>query len=67
MIYNIFYSPYTFSFEERLRRAYKYDDERKKIEKSKKQYLIVGIGFNLIKSPNIPNYPATNLLEITNQ
>ena len=26
---------YTFSFEERLRRAYKYDDERKKIEKSK--------------------------------
>ncbi len=26
---------YTFSFEDRLRRAYKYDDERKKIEKSK--------------------------------
>ena len=40
---------------------------QEKIEKSKKQYLIVGIGFNLIKSPNIPNYPATNLLEITNQ
>ena len=40
---------------------------QEKIEKSKKQYLIVGIGFNLIKSPNIPNYPSTNLLEITNQ
>ena len=26
---------YSFTFEDRLRRAYKYDDERKKIEKSK--------------------------------
>jgi len=40
---------------------------QEKIEKSKKQYLIVGIGFNLIKSPNIPNYSTTNLLKITNQ
>ncbi len=40
---------------------------QEKIDHSKKQYLIVGIGFNLIKSPNIPNYPTTNLLEITNQ
>ena len=40
---------------------------QEKIEKSKKQYLIIGIGFNLIKSPNIPNYPTTNLLKITNQ
>ena len=40
---------------------------QEKIEKSKKQYLIVGIGFNLIKSPNIQNYPTTNLLKITNQ
>ena len=40
---------------------------QEKIENSKKQYLIVGIGFNLIKSPNLPNYPTTNLLEITNQ
>jgi len=40
---------------------------QEKIEKSKKHYLIVGIGFNLIKSPNIPNYPTTNLLKITNQ
>ena len=38
-----------------------------KIEKSKKQYLVVGIGFNLIKSPNILNYPTTNLLKITKQ
>ena len=40
---------------------------QEKIEKSKKQYLVVGIGLNLIKSPNISNYPTTNLLEITNQ
>ncbi len=40
---------------------------QEKIEKSKKQYLVVGIGLNLIKSPNIPNYPTTNLLKITNQ
>ena len=40
---------------------------QEKIEKSKKQYLVVGIGFNLIKNPNIPNYPSTNLFRITNQ
>ena len=40
---------------------------QEKIEKSKKQYLVVGIGFNLIKSPNISNYPTTNLLKITNR
>ncbi len=40
---------------------------QEKIEKSKKEYLIVGIGFNLIKNPNIANYPTTNLFEITNQ
>ena len=40
---------------------------QEKIEKSKKQYFVVGIGLNLIKSPNIPNYPTTNLFEITNQ
>ena len=40
---------------------------QEKIEKSKKEYLIVGIGFNLIKSPKISNYPATNLFEITNR
>ena len=40
---------------------------QEKIEKSKKQYLVVGIGLNLIKSPYISNYPTTNLLKITNQ
>ena len=40
---------------------------QEKIEKSKKQYFVVGIGFNLIKNPVIPNYPTTNLFEITNQ
>ena len=40
---------------------------QEKIEKSKKSYLIVGIGFNLVKNPNIANYPSTNLFKITNQ
>ena len=40
---------------------------QEKIEKSKKEYLVVGIGINLIKSPKIPNYPTTSLLEITNK
>ena len=35
------------------------------IIKNNQKYLIVGIGINVIKSPNIPNYPATNLFEIT--
>ena len=38
---------------------------QEKINKSGNNYLIVGIGFNLIKSPIIPNYPTTNLFEIT--
>jgi len=40
---------------------------QEKIEKSKKQYFVVGVGLNLIKNPIIPNYPTTNLFEITNQ
>jgi len=40
---------------------------QEKIEISKKEYFIVGIGLNLVKSPNITNYPTTNLFEITNQ
>jgi len=40
---------------------------QEKIEKSKKKYLIVGIGINLIKSPNFPNYPTSNLLNFTNR
>jgi len=33
--------------------------------KSNKKYLIVGIGINLIKNPNIMNYPTTNLFSQT--
>ena len=40
---------------------------QEKIEKSKIKFLIVGIGFNLIKNPTIKNYPTTNLLEVTNR
>ena len=32
-----------------------------------KKYLIVGVGINLIKSPNIKNYPTTNLKELLNK
>ena len=28
------------------------------------RYLIVGIGINIVKSPNIKNYPTTNLFEL---
>tara|TARA_B100001093_G_C26561387_1_gene898833 strand:+ start:271 stop:810 length:540 start_codon:yes stop_codon:yes gene_type:complete len=28
------------------------------------RYLIIGIGINIIKSPNIRNYPTTNLFEL---
>ena len=31
------------------------------------KYLVVGIGINLIKNPNIKNYPTTNLYELTNK
>ena len=34
------------------------------IHKLDKKYLIVGIGINLIKSPNINNYPTTNLYDL---
>ena len=40
---------------------------QEKIDNLKKRYLVVGIGINLIKSPNIQNYPTTNLLELTNK
>ena len=40
---------------------------QEKIEKSHKKYLIVGIGLNLIKNPNLPNYPTTNLFNVTNR
>tara|TARA_Y100000590_G_scaffold306947_1_gene346448 strand:- start:1490 stop:2029 length:540 start_codon:yes stop_codon:yes gene_type:complete len=37
------------------------------ISKFDKKYLIVGIGVNLIKSPNIKNYPTTNLYNLINK
>ena len=35
------------------------------IQKNGIKYLIVGIGLNLVKSPNIKAYPTTNLYELT--
>ena len=32
-----------------------------------KKYLIVGIGINLVKNPNIRNYPSTNLYKLINK
>ena len=37
------------------------------IEKLNEKYLIVGIGINLNKSPNIKNYPTTNLGKLLNK
>ena len=34
------------------------------IVKDEKQYLIIGVGINLIKSPYIKGYPTTNLFEL---
>jgi BirA family transcriptional regulator, biotin operon repressor / biotin---[acetyl-CoA-carboxylase] ligase len=34
------------------------------IIKNNHKFLIIGIGINVVKSPNIKNYPTTNLLEI---
>ena len=36
------------------------------IIKENKLYLIVGIGINLVKNPNLINYPTTNLNDVTN-
>ncbi len=35
------------------------------VEKNEVKYLVVGIGLNLIKSPNINSYDTTNLYELT--
>ena len=35
------------------------------INKYNKKYLVVGIGINLKKNPNIKNYPSTNLYDLT--
>ena len=37
------------------------------MNKFNNNYLIVGIGVNLIKSPFIKNYPTTHLNELTNK
>ena len=31
------------------------------------KFLVIGIGINLVSSPNIKDYPTTNLNEITNK
>ena len=40
---------------------------QEKIEKSDNNFLVVGIGINLIKKPKILNYATTSLYEITKQ
>jgi len=40
---------------------------QEKISKLNKKYLIVGIGINLIKNPNLKNYPTTNLSKLLNK
>jgi len=35
------------------------------LKKANTTYFITGIGINLIKSPNLKNYPTTNLFELT--
>ena len=40
---------------------------QEKISKLNKRYLIVGIGINLIKNPNLKNYPTTNLSVLLNK
>ena len=40
---------------------------QEKISKFKKKYLIVGIGINLVKNPNLKNYPTTNLNVLINK
>ena len=40
---------------------------QEKISKLNKRYLIVGIGINLIKNPNLKNYPTTNLNKLLNK
>ena len=40
---------------------------QEKISKLNNKYLIVGIGINIIKNPNLKNYPTTNLSELLNK
>jgi len=40
---------------------------QEKISKLNNRYLIVGIGVNLLKSPNLKDYPTKNLFELLNK
>ena len=40
---------------------------QEKISKFKKKYLVVGIGINLVKNPNLKNYPTVNLSVLLNK
>ena len=40
---------------------------QERISKFNNEYLIVGIGINLIRNPNIRNYPTTNLYQLLNK
>ena len=40
---------------------------QEKISNLQKTYLIVGIGINLIKDPNLRNYPTTNFRKLLNK
>ena len=40
---------------------------QEKISKLQETYLIVGIGINLIKNPNLKDYPTTSLKELLNK
>ena len=40
---------------------------QEKISKFNKKYLVVGIGVNLIKNPDLINYPTTNLSKLLNK
>ena len=35
------------------------------IKKDKETYMVVGIGINIVRNPNITNYPTTNLSEVS--
>jgi len=37
---------------------------QEKIDTLKKNFLVVGVGINLVKSPNITDYPTTSIYEI---
>jgi BirA family biotin operon repressor/biotin-[acetyl-CoA-carboxylase] ligase len=40
---------------------------QEKVSKSNENFIIVGIGVNLVKSPKIAKYPTTNIMDLTNE